>query len=703
MEEYQIMPKDNNAIRESIYTTLSFSKHEIEYGIEEAKRIKKNAQSIFISTSKMSDVNRNLLLVGRVQSGKTANLEMLTAIAFDNGYNSVIIYGGYDSVLLDQTTKRFEKAFDVGDDSPVKVFSTSERGNLLNIDQDIIDAIFENENGKVIFVSMKRPKALEKINTVIDNIDINSLNLFIIDDEGDQASLNTEYKKSNSSPTYSQIVKMKKRLDNPVYLSVTATPQALIFSPVLSELRPSDARLILPGNKYTGADSFHILEGNVYRIKDETSDIVDGKLPPTLKQAINYHLIASAIMRKRGINNSDMIVHTDKEISIHKNLNTNIDNYLTGFKYNIDRKHKDLDKRKDDFKQIYENKLLFKLNISSQISFEDLWPEICLIVKKMFIVLQNGQGKITMAYKDLRPYKIFIGGDLLQRGITFKKLVTTYFTRWPKTSGNMDTTLQRARWFGYRFEYIDLCKIFCTSDIAYKFSKLTEVDNDLWNQFESIEKRELSLDDILIDENDTGLNPARANVTTVKTFSFRKKWFNQSIGTYNLDDINFNNCKFNELIKKYDFQPMFNGRTDNKPSAWYSPILKHDFLDLINQLRIVFSTSPFNIAAIEKAIKDERLILQLFWNPQEINNPRLRERSFTSDMKISALQQGADTTDENKRHYLGDSFVIKDESAVTIQVFQILPIIDEMPDVTRKQFMYSIHFPTPRKTFQWNK
>jgi hypothetical protein len=72
-------------------------------------------------------------------------------------------------------------------------------------------------------------------------------------------------------------------------------------------------------------------------------------------------------------------------------------------------------------------------------------------------------------------------------------------------------------------------------------------------------------------------------------------------------------------------------------------------------------------------------------------------------MKISALQQGADTTDENKRHYLGDSFVIKDESAVTIQVFQILPIIDEMPDVTRKQFMYSIHFPTPRKTFQWNK
>lgn len=703
MEEYQVQQKVNFQINESIYTKLSYNKHEIDYGSTEAKRIKKNAQSIFLTAKQLSDSKKNLLLVGRVQSGKTANLEMLTSIAFDNGYNSVIIYGGYDSVLLDQTTRRFEKAFSVDDDSPVKVFSTSEQDNLLNIDQDIVDTIFENDNGKIIFVSMKRPRALEKINSVIENLNIESLKLFIIDDEGDQASLNTEYKSQNSSPTYNEIVKMKSKLSNPLYLSVTATPQALVFSPQLSELRPSEVRLIFPGNKYTGADSFHIVEGNVCRIIDETDYILNSKLPPTLKLAINYHLIASAIMRKRNINQSDMIIHTHKSVSVHKKLNTNIENYLLNFKRNLDSHHPDLNTRKLLFRDIFYDSKYFNKSITMLYDFEDIWTEICNVIKKIFIVLQNSAGKVTMAYKELRPYKIFIGGDLLQRGITFKKLVTTYFTRWPKTTGNMDTTLQRARWFGYRYDYIDLCKIFCTNEIAYKFSKLAEVDNDLWHQFESIEKREMDLEGILIDENDTGLNPARANVTSVKAFSFRKKWFNQSTAVYNLADIESNNLKLIELVKKNEFLPMSEGRTDNKPSAWYTYVERNVFLEFIKQLRIVFKTDPFNILAIEKAITNEKIVIELFWNPTEKNNPRLRERSFSDDMKVSALQQGADTTDVDKRHYLGDSFVIKDESAIILQVFPILPIIDEHLDHSRVQYMYSLHFPTPRKTFQWNK
>src|SRR5690606_26303965 len=117
--------------------------------------------------------------------------------------------------------------------------------------------------------------------------------------------------------------------------------------------------------------------------------------------------------------------------------------------------------------------------------------------------MQNSSGKMTMTNLNLRKHKVFVGGDLLQRGITFKSLVTTYFTRWPKTAGNMDTTLQRARWFGYRNDYLDLCKIFCTKDIAFKYSKLAEIDNDLWDQFESIENNQLLIEDIIIDENDT--------------------------------------------------------------------------------------------------------------------------------------------------------------------------------------------------------
>src|SRR5690606_34531528 len=99
-----------------------------------------------------------------------------------------------------------------------------------------------------------------------------------------------------------------------------------------------------------------------------------------------------------------------------------------------------------------------------------------------YLILQNSKGEISQAHDKLKFHKIFIGGDLLQRGLTFKNLVTTYFTRWPK-KGNMDTVTQRARWLGYRAKFFDLCLIFTTFDIMMEYSRLSEIENDLWDQF----------------------------------------------------------------------------------------------------------------------------------------------------------------------------------------------------------------------------
>lgn len=703
MEEYTINPEELYSLKLSEFSDLAFRKHISEYGESGAKRIRENAKSIFESVIELRSKSlSNMLLVGRVQSGKTSNLEMLTAIAFDNGYNSVVIYGGYDTVLLNQTKKRFEKAFNVSDESKVYVFSTSESDELLNVDQDIVDTIVNIKRGKIIFVSMKRVKALSKLNSVLQLIDTTQIKSFIIDDEGDQASLNTEFKKMSTSPTYSQIIQMKDLLNDPLYLSVTATPQALVFSPEMSLLRPNRSRLIHPGNGYTGADSFHLQEGNVIRIDDESNLIKKGSMPKSLLNAINYFLIASSIMGKRGIPFSDMIIHCAKEKEVHTSLFTNIDMYLSNFKQNIKSNPIDLEKRKELFGKIFRNPYFFPSEITNTYDFDELWVDICKIIERTYIVLQNSLGSLTMTNLELRQHKIFIGGDLLQRGITFKYLVTTYFTRWPKTTGNMDTTLQRARWFGYRNPYLDLCKIFCTNDIALKYSRLAEVDNDLWDQFESIEKDELSIEDIIIDEKDTNLRPARANVVDIKTFSFRKKWLSQRIGTYNLVDIKFNNNQFQCLISNYKFEPSSVGRLDDNPSVWYTELKKDDLLNFIDKTKVIFHNSPFGKKALKNAIGDEKIILELFWNPDEGNNYKTRKRSFYEGMKVSALQQGADTTDEAKKKYLGDSHVIVDNEAITIQVFRVRPLFNEIEDVTREQFMFSIHFPKPRKAYKWN-
>ena len=110
---------------------------------------------------------------------------------------------------------------------------------------------------------MKRPVAMEKVNKVLDRIEKTELKAFIIDDEGDQASLNTEYKKNRESATYNQIKTMIETLNYPLYLSVTATPQANVLLGEYSELKPQKLFLIEPSNNYVGSEFFHLNDSHI--------------------------------------------------------------------------------------------------------------------------------------------------------------------------------------------------------------------------------------------------------------------------------------------------------------------------------------------------------------------------------------------------------------------------------------------------------
>lgn len=98
---------DSVTVVQGKYYEKIHEKHVSSYGEFGAANIRDNITSTFrealIQLNTPSKSN-NMLLVGKVQSGKTSNLELFTALAFDNGFNLVIIYGGYDSTLLSQTT-----------------------------------------------------------------------------------------------------------------------------------------------------------------------------------------------------------------------------------------------------------------------------------------------------------------------------------------------------------------------------------------------------------------------------------------------------------------------------------------------------------------------------------------------------------------------------------------------------------------------
>lgn len=713
MEEYKYADIGSSpiTIKQGDFYSKIHNKHISSYGEYGAANIRDNIMSTFkeaICQLHDPTLSNNMLLVGKVQSGKTSNLELFTALAFDNGFNLVIIYGGYDNTLLSQTTNRFRETFDIpndtnySDDAPV-VFSSDDSNQLLSVDDEIIEDLLEAQK-PIFLISMKRPAAMRKVNELLARIDKCNLKAFIIDDEGDQASLNTKKNKAvDASATYEQIVIMKDHLQDPLYLSVTATPQALIFLDQYSRLKPDSIRLIEPGKGYCGADVYHLFDSDTIEIIDDEDqqELSDGTMPVSLKNALKHYVIASAIMSKQGEQKSDMIIHSHRNVSDHDMIYRLVHAYIENLKELL--QYDDVDSLtliKKQYEQAYAK--LFSEEIRTQYPFDELWDVICRkILKRVYVILKNSTGQVTQANEGLRKHRIYIGGDLLQRGVTFPKLVTTYFSRWAKDSGNMDTNLQRARWFGYREKYIDLCKIFTSETISREFTNLAEIETDLWEQFYAIQSHEMNIDDILIRADNTRQKPTRKNVATYSAVSFKNKWIKQRVGIFDRKQVLDNNSLVDNLISAAVWEETDAGRTDGKTSAHYSIIRREDLTSLINHMQAIFDLEPFERRPLIDLIESSGDIPVILMNDQNGNG---RERSFYSDNKIYALQQGADNKDKSKALYLGDSFVVVDKTKINIQIHKIVPkkknhsgTVDTLQNFT--QYMFAIYVPKEKKYY----
>lgn len=690
------------------YFELVHAKHVASYGEKGADNIVQNIVETYKSIQlqlRAVDKSNNVLLVGKVQSGKTSNLEMLTALAFDNGYNILVIYGGYDTSLLKQTTDRFKGTFNViGDatydeDGPA-VFTTDDSAQILSIDDEIMTDLLENDK-PVIFVSMKRPAAMKKINALFNRLDKSKFKAFIIDDEGDQASLNTaKDKKKNASATYKEIIKMKDLLDDPMYLSVTATPQANIFLDAWSRLRPDSIRLIQPGIGYNGAESYHLYENDIIKIvsDDDHDDLSTGVIPESLWEAVRYFIVASAIKYKRATKTkehySDMIIHAFREVTQHSNIYTSISNYLKSMKDSFEYEDDDKITYLAEFRKCYEKYVSDE--IKNDITFDNIAKEIATVVKKTKIILKNGIGKATQGNEKLKWHKIYIGGDLLQRGLTFSNLITTYFTRWATNGGNMDTNLQRARWFGYRSKYIDLCKIFTTAEIAQEFTNLAEIEDDLWEQFADVENGELLIDDILIQSEKTRQNPTSKQRVKYKKVSFKNRWLKQRFLVDDEDKINENDNELQKLFNTVSWTPTTAGSKIGATTACYAYFDADILKKLISVIYGVFDYEPFQKKALMDLLDQNDIPVILMGNDKKARYRSIYERGF----RIKALLQGADSTVTEKITYIGDSGVIIDKDKINIQIHRIVPGKDRLHPMTcKEQYMFAVYIPKEKTYF----
>lgn len=431
------------------------------------------------------------IVIGKVQSGKTSNFISVLALAFDNGYDIAIVLGGNTLDLLKQNASRITSAFNV-DSEKLTVLKTNDNKSLINPAR-IRDFL---ENGhKVIIVGLKHNKHIDQIAEIFDSSYLSDKSVLIVDDEGDQATLNTKAYKNSISKTYGSVLNLKSKLKSHCFLSVTATPQANILIETFDKLSPDFGELVYPGEGYCGLQEFHgeNCDKHIYEIPlSEPNLLDDSGVPQSVYKAMAMFFVGNAIRHSRGdMGNHAMLIHPSQKKYDHRIVEAKIQTILDEWKSKA--------KTKLAGKRDISYNSLRKLLVSAYdafvadgvvcVPFDNLENTILQRIRACSPVLVCNSDE--NASENAKHYKtnIFVGGNLVERGITIKGLAVTYITRRAKGKSNVDNTEQRARWFGYKAHYLDVCRVFTTKDIKDDFSSILEHDEDMWASIERAQER----------------------------------------------------------------------------------------------------------------------------------------------------------------------------------------------------------------------
>lgn len=424
------------------------------------------------------------LLVGKVQSGKTSTFAACIVRAFECGYDFAIVLSGRDNVLNKQTFDRMKATFCAGDFSTgVQVYQTKEviasKDNKTFIDE--LKRTITNKK-KTVFVCLKNQQ-IEKLTDLLGVPMFRDAKVLVIDDEGDLASFNAKEAKAAETFTYNIIKRMLTQFNNNcTFISVTATPQAHILLAQDDAIKPDYIFTIDPGADYLGLNDFFGADQTKYVIpvSNEEKQAIENEREPTpesFKQAIIYYLVAASLfhIENAKLQKTAMLVHTAKEIVRHNLIADKINAYKRSVERFLRlRDSADAQKLIDQIKAAY-----------ASYAPEQPWTDAFL---DLFIChLEHTSVNVVNSeiddplYKDA-PNNIVVGSAMIERGVTFDNLLTTYITNRADDAIAIDTALQRGRWFGYRRRYAHLMRIFMLQRLLVNFrDQIVVHDNNLWN------------------------------------------------------------------------------------------------------------------------------------------------------------------------------------------------------------------------------
>lgn len=456
------------------------------------------------------------MVLGYVQSGKTTNFTSVIAKAADAGYRLFIVLSGIHDGLRQQTQERLETQL---------VHRTPERWiALTSLEHDFRPDVnvnaFLTGDKRVLCVVKKNSSRLRRLREWLEGAQESVLRncpTLIIDDEADQASINTARDQNSPSTINSRIRELLEQLPKAAYVGYTATPFAniLIDPSVEQDLYPRDFIVDLPRPAaYVGPETVFGREPLLHDEEEEASaegldmirivedDELDELRPsrrdltdfapaatPSLRAAVQYFLLSTAARRFRGQGNphATMLVHTTMRVLIHDEFRVILETEI---------------KRLCDALEGDESDLLSSLEIQwkeemdrvpsdglEPVTFEQLQAKLADVAADIRVVVDNSSSADRLSYGDAPVTAIAVGGNTLSRGLTLEGLCVSYFVR---TTNAYDTLLQMGRWFGYRHGYQDLPRIWMTVEMREWFRHLAGVEREIRNDIERYELEHLT-------------------------------------------------------------------------------------------------------------------------------------------------------------------------------------------------------------------
>lgn len=482
-------------------------------------------------TPKIGEVKkRRGLVVGDVQSGKTANYMALINMACDYGYKLIIILAGLTDSLRMQTQERVDEGLigAISDTIGSKNITYIGVGTLkkeryavtlTNLEKDFkresmaaLNNTTADYNKPVVLVVKKNKSTLENVKEWLKpGTDGVTDHILIIDDEADNASVNTKKAEEDPSAINRLIRDLYNNFPKASYVGYTATPFANIFinpddDESYRDLFPSDfITLLKTPTSYFGAEKVFGVnnDGNTRYLRelDEEEPLflpVSHKkddeyygLPDSLKEAIQTFYINSVIRTKRGkpYAHRSMMINISRFNKMQTKIKRHVLEYVENLKNIISQtsyqsREKFLrNKEMLSMYNLYMTDEYYDL-IREEITWDEIQSRLAYEADRMKVIVVNrlkDEEKLDYrSYKNTGARYIVIGGFVLSRGLTLECLMVSYYSR---NGSAYDSLMQMCRWFGYRPKYEDLCRVYMSEINKESFGAVIDATNDLKQQF----------------------------------------------------------------------------------------------------------------------------------------------------------------------------------------------------------------------------